>query len=108
MTDPAGRAPVPYLPAPMTISADAVRHIARLARLELTDAEVERFRGELSGILQYVARLDGLAAGEAADPAAPDQPLRPDAVEPWPDTEALRAAAPEFADGFFRVPRVVE
>ncbi|CAN5300844.1 MAG: Asp-tRNA(Asn)/Glu-tRNA(Gln) amidotransferase subunit GatC [Gemmatimonadetes bacterium] len=92
----------------MTISAADVRHIARLARLELTGEEVERLRGELSAILEYVARLEPLAAGRAADPGRPQQPLREDRAQPYPDARALQAQAPDFADGFFRVPRVVE
>ena len=92
----------------MTISVDDVRHIARLARLELTDEEVGRFQSELSKILEYVAQLEALDAGAAADPPAPDQPLRDDIVEPWPDVRPLHDEAPEFTDGTYRVPRVVE
>lgn len=92
----------------MPISADEVRHIARLARLDLGPDEVERFRHELSRILEYVAQLDALDAGRAAEPEAPDRPLREDVVEPWPDVGPLREAAPRFEDGFFRVPRVIE
>lgn len=92
----------------MNVTSDDVRHIARLARLELTDEEVERFRRELSTILGYVEQLDAVEAGRAAEPAAPDQPLREDAVEEWPDVAPLHKAAPDFAAGYFRVPRVVE
>lgn len=92
----------------MAISPDEVRHIARLARLELAADEVERFQAELSAILDYVARLEALEAGRSAAPEPPDQPLRSDAVAPYPDVEALRRAAPELVEGFFRVPRVVE
>ncbi len=92
----------------MTISSDDVRAIAHLARLDLSDAEVERFQAELSTILDYVARLSELDAGRAAEPADPDHPLRGDDPEPWPDVAPLHAEAPDFADGFFRVPRVVE
>jgi aspartyl-tRNA(Asn)/glutamyl-tRNA(Gln) amidotransferase subunit C len=92
----------------VNVSRDDVRHIARLARLELTDEEVERFRRELSTILDYVEQLEGLEAGRAAEPAGPDQPLRQDAVAAWVDAAPLRDAAPDFVDGFFRVPRVIE
>ncbi|HUP19667.1 MAG TPA: Asp-tRNA(Asn)/Glu-tRNA(Gln) amidotransferase subunit GatC [Gemmatimonadota bacterium] len=92
----------------MTISAHDVRHIARLARLELSDEEVERFRGELSKILEYVAQLDRVEADSAAEPEEPDQPLRPDVPARWPDVTPLHAEAPDFEDGFYRVPRVVE
>ncbi|HJU86034.1 MAG TPA: Asp-tRNA(Asn)/Glu-tRNA(Gln) amidotransferase subunit GatC [Gemmatimonadota bacterium] len=92
----------------MTVSPEDVRHIARLARLELTDDEVERFRHELSVILAYVEKLEELEAGSAAEPAGPDQPLREDALAPWPDVGPLHEAAPDFEAGFFRVPRVIE
>ena len=93
----------------MTISAADVRAIARLARLELTDAEVERFRGELAAILGYIDRLAEVetAAGEGAS-ADPDHPLREDVARPWPDPGALHAEAPDFAGGHYRVPRVIE
>jgi aspartyl-tRNA(Asn)/glutamyl-tRNA(Gln) amidotransferase subunit C len=93
---------------PVSISVDDVRHIARLARLELTDEEVARFQAELSTILAYAAQLGSLDAGTATDPPAPDQPLREDVVEPWPDVRPLHDEAPEFVDGTYRVPRVVE
>lgn len=92
----------------MTVSPEDVRHIARLARLELTDEEVERFRRELSTILAYVEKLEELEAASAAEPAGPDQPLRADALAPWPDVTPLQEAAPDFEAGFFRVPRVIE
>ena len=92
----------------MEISSRDVRHIAGLARLDLTDEEVERFRRELSTILAYVEQLEGLEAGSAAEPPAPDRPLREDEVRPWPDIASLHAAAPDFVDGVFRVPRVIE
>lgn len=92
----------------MDISSEDVRQVARLARLELTDEEVDRFRRELSTILEYVEQLERLEAGRAAEPPHPDQPLRGDAVEEWGDVDPLRKAAPDFVDGFFRVPRVIE
>ncbi|MBW3660531.1 MAG: Asp-tRNA(Asn)/Glu-tRNA(Gln) amidotransferase subunit GatC [Gemmatimonadetes bacterium] len=92
----------------MTISADDVRHIARLARLELSDEEVERFRGELSKILDYVAQLEEAEAASAAEPEAPDSPLREDVEEPWPDVKPLHDEAPEIEEGYVKVPRVVE
>lgn len=92
----------------MTVSPEDVRHIARLARLELTEEEVERFRRELSTILDYVEKLEEVEAGSAAEPPGPDQPLREDALVEWVDLAPLHAAAPDFEAGFFRVPRVIE
>lgn len=92
----------------MTVSSDDVRAVARLARLDLTDEEVERFRRELSTILEYVEQLGALEAGRAAEPSAPDHPPREDIVDAWGNLRALHAAAPDWIDGYFRVPRVVE
>lgn len=92
----------------MSVSSEDVRHIARLARLDLTTEEVERFRHELSTILAYVEQLDVVEAGHAAEPASPDQPLRADEVVPWPDLGVLLEAAPDVVAGYFRVPRVIE
>ena len=87
-----------------------IRHVARLARLELSDAEAERLGAQLGQILDYVAQLDAL------DPAAvpPTTHVLPVAT-PWRDdvvtarldrAEAL-AAAPEHDGQAFTVPRVV-
>jgi aspartyl-tRNA(Asn)/glutamyl-tRNA(Gln) amidotransferase subunit C len=92
----------------MSVSSEDVRHVAGLARLDLTDEEVERFRRELSTILEYVRQLESLEAGTAAEPGAPAQPLRRDEVETWPDLRPLLDAAPDIVGGYFRVPRVVE
>jgi len=92
----------------MTVTPADVRHIARLARLDLTAEEVERFGRELTKILEYVEQLGTLEAGSAAEPPPPDQPLREDRVEPWKDVRRLLEAAPDGVDGYFRVPRVIE
>jgi aspartyl-tRNA(Asn)/glutamyl-tRNA(Gln) amidotransferase subunit C len=92
----------------MNISPDDVRHIARLARLDLTDEEVERLGHELSTILAYVEQLETLEAGLAGELSAPDQPLRRDEIENYEDLELLHGEAPDFVDDFFRVPRVIE
>lgn len=92
----------------MKITPEEVRHIARLARLELTADEVTRFQVELSQILDYVAQLEDIESGVSAELPPPDQPLRPDVVEPCVDPSPLHRQAPDFVDGLFRVPRVVE
>ena len=64
---------------------------------------------QLSGILEYVARLSGVPAGETARPfvAGPDAIiLRPDEVRPWPLALPPAKLAPAFRDGFFTVPRL--
>lgn len=92
----------------MTVSSDEVRSVSRLARLDLTEEEVEQFRRELSTILEYVEQLEILEVGRVAEPPAPDHPLRLDQVAPFEDSAPLHAAAPDWVDGYFRVPRVIE
>jgi aspartyl-tRNA(Asn)/glutamyl-tRNA(Gln) amidotransferase subunit C len=91
----------------MAITRDEVLHVARLARLELTDDEVERFTGQLSAILEAVAKVSELDLSDV-EPTA--HPL--DVVNVWeadeprpclPLDEAL-ANAPDREGGFFKVP----
>jgi aspartyl-tRNA(Asn)/glutamyl-tRNA(Gln) amidotransferase subunit C len=91
----------------MTISSDEVLHVARLARLRLTDDEVARMADQLSSIIAHVQELSALdLAGVAPTAHALDltNNLRPDASRPsWPRDDVLRNA-PDPADGGFRVP----
>lgn len=89
------------------IDREQVLHVARLARLRLSDEEVERMAGELSGILEHVDRIGNLDL-EGVEPTshvvALENVLRPDEPRPsWP-REAILAPAPEPQDGAFRVP----
>jgi aspartyl-tRNA(Asn)/glutamyl-tRNA(Gln) amidotransferase subunit C len=88
-----------------------VEHVARLARLALTDAELEKMREQLNGILAYIEKLNVLPT-EGVEPTAHAVPLvnvmRDDEPGPClPRDEAL-ANAPERAGEFFRVPRIIE
>ncbi|MBA3365349.1 MAG: Asp-tRNA(Asn)/Glu-tRNA(Gln) amidotransferase subunit GatC [Actinobacteria bacterium] len=91
----------------MAITRDEVLHVARLARLALTDAEIERLQGELSAILDAVGKVAEL---DLSDVPPTSHPL--DVVnvlgedEPRPSLpvgDAL-ANAPSREGGFFRVP----
>jgi len=88
-----------------------VRRIARLAHLELDDADVDALTCELESILDHVAMLDELDVS-SVEPTAfalevPADP-REDALEPSvPNADAL-ANAPDSADGHFRVPQVID
>ena len=82
-------------------------HVARLARLKLTDEELERMAGELSGILEHVDRISEHAL-EGVEPTshviALENVLRPDKPRPsWSRDEVLEPA-PDTASGAFRVP----
>jgi aspartyl-tRNA(Asn)/glutamyl-tRNA(Gln) amidotransferase subunit C len=89
------------------IEREQVLHVARLARLRLSEEEVETMVGELSGILEHVDRIGNLDL-EGVEPTshvvALENVLRPD--EPWQSLprETALAQAPEPQDGAFRVP----
>ncbi len=89
------------------IDRDQVLHVARLARLRLSDEEVERMTGELSGILEHVDRIAELDLDDV-EPTSHvvdlENVLRPDVPRPsWPK-EVVLEQAPDAADGAFRVP----
>ena len=89
------------------IERDQVLHVARLARLRLSEEEVERMTGELSGILEHVDRISNLDL-EGVEPTshvvALENVLRPDEPRPSLPREAALANAPEPLNGAFRVP----
>lgn len=91
------------------LTADEVRHVAALARLGLDDAEVERLRGELAGILTHVATISALPIADVPPTAHSldvGLPLRVDVERPGiPRDEALRGAPDPAPDGF-RVPPI--
>jgi aspartyl-tRNA(Asn)/glutamyl-tRNA(Gln) amidotransferase subunit C len=93
------------------ISRAEVEHVARLARLQLTDDELERMREQLSAILQYIDKLR-LLDTESVEPTSHAVPLvnvmREDQVEPCFPREEMLANAPDRAGEFFRVPRIIE
>ncbi len=93
-----------------TISRDQVAHLAMLARIELSETELEAMAGELAVILDAFAKV-----GELADVDVPgmSHPLpltdvyRADTPAPGLTQEAALAAAPEAEDGRFAVPRIL-
>jgi aspartyl-tRNA(Asn)/glutamyl-tRNA(Gln) amidotransferase subunit C len=94
----------------MAIDID-IEHVARLARLALTDDEKEQLRTQLAVILEHAATV-GEVAAEDVEPTAYAIPranvYRDDVPEPsLPQPKAL-ANAPEQEDGRFKVPRIVE
>jgi len=91
------------------IDADVVRHVARLARLALSDEERETMRRELSVILEHVDQVQDLdlAAVPPTTHAIPLQNvLRADEPRPSLPTELALREAPEVADGGFSVGRM--
>jgi aspartyl-tRNA(Asn)/glutamyl-tRNA(Gln) amidotransferase subunit C len=88
-----------------------IEHVARLARLELTDDEKARLRDQLGVILENAAKVSEVAT-EDVPPTAYAIPrsnvLRPDLVTPSLTVEEVLANAPEVEDDRFKVPKVVE
>jgi len=92
------------------ISRDEVAHLARLARLALTDNELDSFVGQLDAILGHVGQIQSVDV-TGVEPT--DNPLkdvnvsRPDTVEPCLTQEQALGAAPKAEDGRFAVPRIL-
>lgn len=93
------------------IDEQQVRHVAHLARLELTDEQVDRLSAELSAILDYMDQLNRLDTDDV-EPTAHPLPVRNvfrnDEVEPSLDPETALANAAQREGTFFRVPKVLD
>lgn len=88
-----------------------VEHVARLARLALTDDEIERLTSDLAAVLDHaadVAALDLEGVPPTAHPLPLRNVLRADEVRPTLDRDEVLAAAPATEDGRFRVPRILD
>lgn len=92
------------------ISRDEVSHLARLARLALTEDELDSFAGQLDAILEHVGRIQAVDV-TGVEPT--DNPLkavnvfRSDVVQPSLSQQDALAGAPEVQDGQFAVPRIL-
>lgn len=93
------------------LSREEVQHVARLARLHLSDEELERMREQLDAILAYIDKLKELDV-EGVEPTSHAVPLvdvmRDDELAPCLPQETALANAPDRAGEFFRVPRIIE
>jgi aspartyl-tRNA(Asn)/glutamyl-tRNA(Gln) amidotransferase subunit C len=89
------------------ISREEVLHVARLARLSLTDEEVERMSAELSHVLEHIERIGELDLDDVPPTSHVIDvvnALRPDEPEPSLPRDVALASAPATADGGFLVP----
>ncbi|GIW54427.1 MAG: aspartyl/glutamyl-tRNA(Asn/Gln) amidotransferase subunit C [Nitrospiraceae bacterium] len=96
---------------PMRISQAEVEKVARLARLELTEAEKDAFGRQLSSILTYMEKLntyDTAGVEPTATVLGEVNVFREDEVRPSLPVDRALANAPEQADGFFVVPKILE
>ena len=93
------------------ITRAEVEHVARLARLGLAEDEKERMTLQLDAILGYIDKLNALDTSRV-EPTTTVIPMvsvmRDDVVRPSLDREEAMANAPDRADAFFRVPRIIE
>ena len=95
----------------MALDKATVAHIATLARIRLSEAELEALADELSHILSWVEQLnevDTSGVTPMASAAAASLPMRDDTVTDVGCREAILGDAPRAARGFFTVPKVVE
>jgi aspartyl-tRNA(Asn)/glutamyl-tRNA(Gln) amidotransferase subunit C len=95
----------------MSVTNEQVRHIARLARIAMTDEELERLVPEINNILGWVEQLDEVNT-DGVEPLTAvidvKQRLRDDVVNDGNIREEILANAPEAQHGFFAVPKVIE
>ena len=93
------------------IDKEQVRKVAKLARLELDDREVQEFSGQLSAILGYFEKMDELDT-EGVEPLAHCLPisnvLREDVARESIGTDAALANAPQRDGEFFKVPKILD
>ena len=92
------------------ISPEQVRHVAKLGRLALDEAQLERFAGQLEPILEYVAHIGEVDVANV-EPMAHAVPLanvlRDDVVGPSLPLDKVLQNAPETDGPFFKVPKVI-
>jgi aspartyl-tRNA(Asn)/glutamyl-tRNA(Gln) amidotransferase subunit C len=89
------------------INREQVLHVARLARLELSDEEVTKISGELSNILEHIEKIGELdldSVPPTSHTVDVTNALRPDEPRPCLTREVALAQAPDVADDGFRVP----
>ena len=95
---------------PERISPADVAHVARLARLDITDAEMELFAEQLAAVLEHaddVESLDTAGVPPTAHPLPLQNVFREDVEHQSLDRDEVLAMAPEAEDGRFRVPRIL-
>ena len=95
----------------MSLTKNEIEHVARLARLELTEKEKDEFTGQLNEILNFVEQLKRIDT-KGIEPTAHAIPVsnvfRPDHTKPSLDPELALSNAPDRIDNFFKVPKILE
>jgi aspartyl-tRNA(Asn)/glutamyl-tRNA(Gln) amidotransferase subunit C len=94
----------------MSVEID-IAHVARLARLALSEEELEGYRAQLADILDHAARVQSLKgdpAVEASHPLRFENAFRDDDVRPSLDRDEVLSQAPDTRDGYFVAPPAME
>jgi len=92
------------------ITRDDVAHVATLAKLALSDAELDEFTEQLAAVLDHAADVEALDVADVAPTAHPyplSNVLRADELGPTLDRDEVLAQAPAVADGRFSVPAIL-
>lgn len=95
---------------PKPLEREDVAHVAALARLSLTDEELELFTEQLARVIDHARDVAALDVGDVAPTAHPipvRNVLRPDVALPCLDRTEVLAGAPAVEDGRFKVPRII-
>jgi len=101
----------PIKMAETRITLEQVRHVARLARLELSSSEEESLRGDMDEMLAYVDKLNELDTANVPPTAQVGEtgtPMREDEVTNVPAAAEMLANAPSRERGYFKVPKIIE
>lgn len=96
--------------ASKTITEDNVRHVAKLSRLHVSDADVHHFTEQLAAVLDYIGKLNELNVDGIEPMAHPLElvnVLRPDEEQPGMPTDSALANAPAKTPPYFKVPKVL-
>ena len=95
---------------PVVVDDQLVRHVAHLARIELSEGEVAQYANQLRRVLEHMGQLnevDTATVPPTAHPTLDRNVLRDDVESPGLSTEAALANAPERHGEYFRVPKVL-
>lgn len=95
----------------MSLTADDVKKIAHLARLNLSKDDIAFYQPQLSNILDFVAQMNTVETSHIeplANPLDLSQRLRPDQVTEKNQRDAFQAIAPQVEAGLYLVPKVIE
>ena len=95
----------------MTLKSDDVRNIAHLARLHIDEDVIDQYTSDLSSILTLVEQMNQVDSSDVvplANPLDATQRLRDDEVTEIDQRDKFQQIAPDVAEGFYRVPKVIE